>query len=764
MAPRRKSPSSSKGSSESHFPSREDILAFIAEHPGDAGKRELARAFGIKGGARIALKRVLRELSEEGLIEKRGKRLARPGDLPSVTVVRIVGRDEAGELIALPTNWDEEEHGEPPKVLVVSARSKRPGPMPGINDQVLVRIAEAPSDLGVSYLGRTIKVLEKKRSSVLGVLRINPDGSGRIVPVDRKQKELAVEKGNMGEATEGDLVAVEPQRAGRYGLPRAVVRERIGSMDSEKAISMIAIHSHGIPHVFPNAVLQEAEEAKPAPLAGREDWREIPLVTIDPPDAKDHDDAVFAEADTDESNPGGMVVTIAIADVSWYVRPGSALDREALLRGNSVYFPDRVIPMLPERISNDLCSLREAEDRPAIAVRMIFSAEGRKTSHTFHRVMMRSAARLSYQEAQDAADGRPNDRTVHLADSVLLPLWEAYAVVKRGRDARQPLDLDLPERKIRLKPDGTVDEIYVPARLDAHKLIEEFMIQANVAAAETLEKKRTPLLYRIHDTPSQEKLAALRDFLASIDIKLSRDGNMRPATFNAILARVADTEHAHLVNEVVLRTQAQAEYAPGNIGHFGLNLRRYAHFTSPIRRYADLIVHRGLVRALGLGEGGLPDGMEERLESIGAEISAAERRAMAAERDTVDRLVAHWLVDHVGAKFTGRISGVTRVGLFIRLDDSGADGFVPASTLGDEYFHYDEAGHAMVGEKTGETHRLGDTVEVRLAEAAPLAGSLRFELLSEGRYLKGSGGSRRPRKPVGKHPARKNHRTSRRPR
>ncbi len=762
MAPRRKNPTTGKSASkgapknaaEGGFPSREQILAYIAEHPGEAGKRELARAFGIKGGARIALKHILRDLSEEGLVEKRGKRLARPGDLPSVTVVRVVSRDEAGEPIAIPVNWDVDEHGDPPRILVTQnnqgqSRGKRPGRAPGINDQVLVRIAEAPSDLGVAYLGRTIKVLEKTRSSALGVLRIEPDGSGRIVPVDRKQKELTVEKGNIGEAADGDLVAVEPQRSGRYGLPRAVIRERIGSMDSEKAISMIALHAHSIPHVFPSAVLSEAEEAKPATLAKREDWRKLPLVTIDPPDAKDHDDAVMGEPDTAADNPGGVIITVAIADVSWYVRPGSALDREALFRGNSVYFPDRVIPMLPERISNDLCSLREAEDRPAIAVRMIFDADGRKRTHSFHRVMMRSAARLSYQEAQDAVDGRPNERTEALVEPVLAPLWQAYAILKRGRDARQPLDLDLPERKIRLKPDGTVDDIYVPLRLDAHKLIEEFMIQANVAAAETLEKRKTPLLFRIHDTPSDEKLAALRDFLASIDIKLSRDGNLRPATFNGILSRVADTEHAGLVNEVVLRTQAQAEYSPHNIGHFGLNLRRYAHFTSPIRRYADLIVHRGLVRALGLGEGGLPDGMEERLELIGAEISAAERRAMAAERDTVDRLVAHWLADHVGADFTGRISGVTRAGLFVRLQESGADGFIPAATLGDDYFRFDEATLSMTGDRTGETHRLGDIVEVRLAEAAPLAGALRFELLTEGRYLKGKG--RAPGK--GKRPA-----------
>ncbi|HQF31542.1 MAG TPA: VacB/RNase II family 3'-5' exoribonuclease, partial [Hyphomicrobiales bacterium] len=464
------------------------------------------------------------------------------------------------------------------------------------------------------------------------------------------------------------------------------------------------------------------------------------------------DDAVHAEPDSDPTNPGGFVVTVAIADVSWYVRPNSALDREALKRGNSVYFPDRVVPMLPERISNDLCSLREAEDRPALAVRMVFGANGDKRGHRFHRILMRSAAKLSYQEVQAAIDGMPNERTEPLVGPILEPLYAAYEALSRGRAAREPLELDLPERKILLKPDGSIDRVIVPERLDAHRLIEEFMIQANVAAAEALEEKGSPVVYRIHDAPSLAKLEALREFLASIDIKLPKGGAMRPSQFNKILERVADSEHDALVNEVVLRTQAQAEYSPANIGHFGLNLRRYAHFTSPIRRYADLIVHRALVAALHLGAGGLPAGAEKGLDEISAQISLAERRAMAAERDTVDRLIAHFLVDRIGARFTGRIAGVTRAGLFVKLADTGADGFVPVSTLGEEYFRYDEAAHSMVGEMTGTTHRLGDTVEVRLVEAAPVAGALRFELLSEGRAGKPPRGSRRPAKRGPKRP------------
>jgi ribonuclease R len=459
----------------------------------------------------------------------------------------------------------------------------------------------------------------------------------------------------------------------------------------------------------------------------------VPLITIDPPDAKDHDDAVHAAPDTDPANKGGFIVNVAIADVAFYVRPDSALDREALKRGNSVYFPDRVVPMLPERISNDLCSLKPHEPRGAIAVRMVIGADGHKRSHTFHRILMRSAAKLSYAQAQAARDGRPDDTTGPLLESIIAPLYTAYALVKRARDARDPLELELPERKILLKPDGTVDRVTTPERLDAHRLIEEFMILANVAAAETLEKKALPLIYRVHDQPSVEKVHNLHEFLKTLDMPFTKSGALRPSVFNRILAQVKGRDTESLVNEVVLRSQAQAEYASDNYGHFGLNLKRYAHFTSPIRRYADLIVHRALIRALGLGDGALPE--HETLETLGevaAAISLTERRAMKAERETNDRLIAHFLADRVGATFMGRISGVTKAGLFVKLNDTGADGLIPVRTLGSEFYNFDEARHALIGTRSGAMHRLGDVVEVRLVEAAPVAGALRFELLSEG--------------------------------
>ena len=714
------------------LPTREELLAFIAAHPGQAGKREIARHFGITGAARIPLKALIKDLAAEGAVETRHRKLKRPTDLPEVSVLEIAGRDKDGELVAVPVEWPA-ENGEAPRFVLSEARRDPRGKTPaaGVGDRVLARLSRAGAEAGLTAF--IIKVLEKKRLAVLGVVRLTERGA-RIEPIDKKQKELILDLADIGKAKDGDLVTLSVVPSGRFGLERARVSEVLGSVKSEKAVSMIAIYAHGIPHVFPADVLAEADAAGPATLDHREDWRHEPLVTIDPPDAKDHDDAVMARPDTAHTNPGGTVVTVAIADVAWYVRPRVSLDKEALKRGNSVYFPDRVVPMLPEKISNDLCSLREGEDRPAMAVRMVFSADGRKLSHRFHRILMRSAAKLSYQQAQTAFDGK-DTALPPAVQAALADLCAGYEILKRGRDSRGPLDLDLPERKVILGKDGAIDRIVVPQCLEAMRLIEEMMIQANVAAAETLESKRSPLVYRIHDSPSLAKLDALRDFLKSIEMSLPKGGNLRPEHFNQILERANGSEHGPLLNEVVLRSQAQAEYNPNNIGHFGLNLRRYAHFTSPIRRYADLIVHRALVRALDLGPGGLPDGIDARLPEIAAQISAAERRAMAAERDTIDRLVAHWLADRVGATFHGRISGVTRAGLFVKLDETGADGFVPMRTLGSEYFVYDEARHAVVGSRTGEMHRLGDRVEVKLVEVAPLAGALRFELISEGRVL-----------------------------
>ncbi|MEP1092890.1 MAG: ribonuclease R [Rhizobiaceae bacterium] len=727
------------------MPDRDAILKFITENPDQAGKREVARAFGLKGAQRINLKAILGELQDEGLIKKQGKRYAKPGTLPSVTVLDITARDREGGLLARPVQWDEETDGDYPVVSIINhPRSKAPSA--GVGDRVLARINTPATG---SPRGRVMKVLDRNRGTVMGVYRpykeVENGYVGRIEPTDRKQDELLVHEKNLGDALPGHLVEVSVVGKNTHGLKQAKIEKIIGDVNSEKAVSLIALHQHNIPTVFPDEVMDEANRAGDADMHKREDWRELPLITIDPADAKDHDDAVYAVADDNETNEGGVVVTVAIADVSWYVRPRSALDTEALLRGNSVYFPDRVVPMLPERISNELCSLKENVDRPALAVRMTFAADGRKLRHTFHRIMMRSHARLSYQEAQAAINGEEAPRAEPHLETILRPLWAAYEVLQRGRDYRQPLELDMPERKILLNDDGSVDRVIIPPRLDAHKLIEEFMVQANVAAAETLEKRKQPLIYRVHDVPSMAKLESLRQFLRTLTIPLAKGNQVKPATFNAILTQVEEMDSKELVNSVILRSQSQAEYSPANIGHFGLNLKKYAHFTSPIRRYADLIVHRALVASLGLGNGGLTLPEEENLDVISQQISDSERRAMLAERQTIDRLISVHLSDKIGAQFRGRINGVTRAGLFITLHDTGADGFIPISKLGDEYYTYDEVSHRLFGEDTGLIFQMGDEVEVKLVEAAPMAGALRFEMVSDGREADGLPRSRRSR-------------------
>ena len=724
------------------LPTREQLLAALAEQSDIKGKRDLAKVFGIRGDLRKPFKDMLKELEGDGVITRTRKALRRTAALPAVTVLDIPTDADPDNLHAYPAQWNDEE-GERPTVKVLAGRDARVVPAPG--DRILARIDAGDAEIP-AYTAKAMKILDKPRRAHIGIVRMDDDGA-RLIPVDRKQKEMRIPLGDLLNAADGDLVEVEVKLSGRLMIPRARVTAVIGNPESEGAISLIAIHNLEIPFRFPAAVIREAEEAQEATLKGREDWRDIPLITIDPFDAKDHDDAVYAEPDTDEKNPGGHIVYVAIADVAAYIRPGTALDREAYLRGNSVYFPDRVVPMLPERISNDLCSLKEGVPRAALAVRMVFDASGHKQSHSFHRVLMRSAAKLSYQQAQAAIDGNPDDKTGPILEPILKPLYAAYAAMAKARDQRGPLDLDLPERKIVLDDKGMVARIHVPERLDAHRLIEEMMIAANVAAAQTLEQRKTNLLYRVHDVPSSEKLMALRDFLGSLDISVKKSDAVRASDFNGILSQARRAGNIEQVSEMVLRSQAQAEYAADNYGHFGLNLERYAHFTSPIRRYADLIVHRALVRALGLGDDGLTDNEALKLAGIAQHISATERRAMLAERETADRLLAQYLSGQIGARFEGRISGVTRSGLFVRLRDTGADGFIPASTLGQDYYRYDEQQQAMIGDRTGEKFALGETVLVRLLEVAPVAGALRFELLSEGTRVNPSSSRRTQKRP-----------------
>ena len=646
--------------------------------------------------------------------------------MPPVGVVDVIEKDADGDLFVRLTKAD----GEAPLVRLAPDRGEKNAGAPGMGDRLLVRFETLENG---ETLARLIKRLGQSAHRILGVVR-RERNEVRVEPVDRRSKDSLILAGPDGrDLKDGDLVLAQIGGAAerRHGPKRGKLLEVVGREDDPRAASLIAIHAHGIPMGFSHEAEAEAEAAEPPTLAGRTDLRATPLVTIDPPDARDHDDAVFAEPDDDARNPGGWIVWVAIADVAAYVRPGSALDVEAREKSNSVYFPDRVEPMLPERLSAGLCSLREAEDRACLAVRMVFGSDGRKKTHRFHRALMRSAAKLSYEEAQAAIDGLPDDRAAPLMDGVLKPLFAAYACLRKGREVRSPLEIESAERRIHFGADGAIAQITARASLPAHKLIEEFMIQANVCAAESLEQRHTPLIYRIHDTPSDEKVANLIDFLSTLDIAWTKGEAPSTARFNKLLGQTRDGPHAEIVNEVVLRSQMQAIYSPDNIGHFGLNLARYAHFTSPIRRYADLIVHRALIRALGLGDDGLSDLDVAKLGDTAEHITMAERRAMAAERDATDRYVAAFLADRVGAEFAGRITGVTRFGLFVRLAETGADGLVPVSSLGGEYFIHDERSHALVGERTGQRWRLGREVDVRLREATPITGGLLFEMLSD---------------------------------
>jgi len=723
------------------------VLAAITALGGASDKRALAKQLDLRPEQRRELREILRTLETEGALGRVGRRgFASAEAVPDTGVFEVVDRDPDGELLVR-FRGREGLQGPPIRLAPGEGRALRGEAAIGVGDRVLARVRREDGEAEA----RIIKRLGQSAHLVLGVFHAIADprarGAGRVEPADRKVRfDLLIEADGRGEAEDGDLVLCELQPGSRpHGPKRARVRERVGRVDDPRAASILAIHTHAIPVGFSEEEHAEAERARPpsastlqaldAPpgrgKAKRVDLRPLPLITIDPEDARDHDDAVFALPDDDPKNPGGWRIWVAIADVAAFVPPGSALDRGAQKRGNSTYFPDRVVPMLPERLSADLCSLREGEDRACLAVEMVFSREGAKKAHRFVRGIMRSAAKLSYAQAQGAFDGQPDEKTAPLLAPVLRPLWDAYQCLLQGREARQPLDLASSEFRIRFGPDGRVSGVQKREMLEANKLIEEMMIQANVCAAETLESKNRPLVYRVHDAPSKEKIAQLTEFLETVQLKWANGQVVAPARFNRLLALSRETEHADIVNEVVLRTQSQAIYAPDNIGHFGLNLAKYAHFTSPIRRYADLVVHRALIAALKLGEDGLTDGEAVRLEEIAEHITSTERRSMAAEREATERYIASFLADRVGASFQARISGVTRFGAFVKLAETNADGIVPISQLGAERFFHDAALHALVGERSGQRYQLGQNVEVRLVEAAPISGGLVFEMLSE---------------------------------
>ena len=702
------------------LPSKSEILEWITDHPTKAAKRDIAKAFGIKGAQRIDLKRILRELEAEGKLTKRKSSYRDAEELAPVSVLEVVGPDADGDVFARPLEWA--GTGAEPRILM-SMRDHDTAL--GAGDRILGRLTKV-ADTDYDYTARMIRRLDTDRNRTIGIFRVGAEG-GRILPIEKgSDKEWVVSAGATGDAKDGELVEVEQAGPkGRMGLPKARIVARLGDPTAPKAVSLIAIHQHGIPDHFPDQVIAEAEAAEPAPLGKCLDLRDTPLLTIDPWDARDHDDACYVDA----HDNGDFTIWVAIADVAYYVTPGSELDREARKRGNSTYFPDRVVPMLPDRLSGDLCSLHEGVDRACIAVAMRIDSNGVMLEHTFHRALMRSVASLNYEEVQEAIDGRPNDKTAPLLDPVLRPLYAAYDALKRARADRQPLELDLPERQIVLADDGQVTSVNFKDRLDAHRLIEEFMVLANVAAAEALIAKKTPLLFRVHEEPSPEKLDALREVANASGLQLAKGQVLKTAHLNRLLQQASGTDHAELINLSALRSMTQAYYNPENFGHFGLALKSYAHFTSPIRRYADLIVHRALVDGHRWGDDGLSSFDKDRLADTAQQISDTERRSMQAERDTTDRYLAAFLSERIGAEMPGRISGIAKFGVFVKLDETGADALIPIRTLGTEYFDFDPESQTLTGTQSGIVIGLGQRVTVKLAEAAPVTGGLTAELI-----------------------------------
>ncbi|HEX8572736.1 MAG TPA: RNB domain-containing ribonuclease [Allosphingosinicella sp.] len=824
------------------LPTRQQILDFIASSDAPAGKREIARAFGLSAQDKIALKALLHDMADEGLIDSSpGRAFHRAGGVPKVTVLRIVDVDESGTAWAVPERW-EADLAEP-RLRVLERKGR--GSALAVGDRLLARTEQR----GNGYAAHPMKNLAKGSELVLGVVHQEAQGFW-LRPVEKKERrELPIS--DIGQAQAGDLVLAE--KTGRPPRLTARVSEILGDPFAPRSFSLIAIHKHGIPHEFPETVLAEAERVagqalgpsqavRPEPVEGsstgagrgkgrastssartdskvREDLTHVPIVAIDPADARDHDDAVWAAPDEDPANPGGWKALVAIADVSFYVRPGSALDKEARKRGNSVYFPDRVVPMLPETLSAEICSLKEGEDRAALVCHLQVSRDGQLKSWRFTRARVRIAANIAYEDAQAAIDALGDDGAANavrpepvegpslsspdseegegfdrlspngsgdaepveifsspcampeiaadeppvdpaIVESTLKPLWACWRALYAARRKREPLELDLPERQVVLDEKGRITSVAPRERLDAHKLIEDYMIAANVAAAKALESKKAPVMYRDHEPPGREKLVALKDYLKTFEIEFALGQVVRPSTFNRIIDRIGDSDFRPQVMEQILRSQTQAYYSPDNKGHFGLALGSYAHFTSPIRRYADLIVHRSLTRASGLGEGGLSDAEAEAMEVTGELISQLERRAMEAERETLDRYVAAYLSERVGDLVDCRITGVQPFGFFATVAGLGGDGLVPVSTLGSEYFRYEEASQSLVGEESGERFSPGRRLKLRLVEANPVSGGLRFELPDSG-YVPAAprGGPRRDgRRGAGDRPPRQGRR------
>ncbi len=697
------------------IPSREAILEALRRLGRPAGFEALAAALGVEGERDLtALTRRLRAMERDGqLLRDRRGRYGIPERMDLVAG-RVIGHPD-GFGFLVPEEGGGEDLFLPPREM----RAVMHG------DRVLARVT------GIDARGRreaaVVEVLERAHKTVVGRYR-TAHRMGFLTPSDRRiPQDIAIPPGDELGARDGQIAVAEivtPPTRRTLAVGRLI--EVLGDHLAPGMETEVAIRAHEIPHVWPQDVLEEAARL-PAQVSeedkhGREDLRALPLVTIDGEDARDFDDAVFAER-----TARGFRLVVAIADVAHYVRPGSALDREAYARGNSVYFPRRVIPMLPEQLSNHLCSLNPQVDRLCMACEIEVSRTGRLGRYRFFEAVMRSHARLTYTLAARILVER--DTALRREYAALVPpledLYALYRVLHAERLKRGAVDFELPETRIVFDDHGRIRKILPLERNDAHRLIEECMLAANVCAADYLQRHNVPAPFRVHEGPPPDKLAALREFLAGLGLSLGGGDRPQARHYAKLLKAVQRRPDARLVQMVLLRSLAQAVYSPDNIGHFALGYPHYAHFTSPIRRYPDLVIHRA-IKCLLAGE--KPPLTREEAERIGVHCSMTERRADEATREAVRFLKAQYMQAHVGETFDGIISGVTSFGLFVELSEVYVDGLVHITALGDDYFHFDPAHHRLLGERTRRVFRLGDKLAVRVVRVDLDEAKIDFEL------------------------------------
>ena len=704
------------------LPDDDLLIAFITEQPTAPKVKEIAKAFKLRPDQRAPLRKKLKKMAEKGVLKSLdGRRVTGPQNLPSVAPLEVVSINDDGDAIALPIDDNTEDNKEPPLILI-APEGRRGGKRArtfGKGDRVLAQLTLIGPD---QYDAKVIRKMDNHRDRLFGLVFKTRNGYG-LEPIERSARsslDLVAPNETMP-FSDGDMIEAEVIKAPGYGRKTAKAVRNLGPADEAGSFSALAIAEFDIRHVFPDDVIRDAEAALPPVLDRREELRDIPLVTIDGADARDFDDAVFAEPHGD----GGYRMMVAIADVSHYVSQGSPLDKEARLRGNSVYLPDQVIPMLPEALSNGLCSLVPGEDRACLAVEMIIDNAGNKTSHRFTRGLMRSHARLTYDAVEQYRLGLDTDPPCGLSPDLFDHLFGAYALRAKVRQERSALDLDLPEKRVQFDEHGSPVAITKKSQSVSQKLIEEFMILANVAAAETLEGANALCVFRAHEPPAPDKADGLRDVAKEMGLSFPKGQVIRPKHFNDLLdaaKKLEDPAAKQLINETVLRTQSQADYRITNPGHFGLALRRYAHFTSPIRRYADLMVHRSIINHIGAEA--IPTPLHDDAAETCTNISETERRAASAERRTIDRFATKLVEREAGHIVEGRVNTVTNFGAFIEIGDTGAEGLLPLGKLPDDFFDVDTAAATIRGRKTGITIKTGDVIDVMVVDIQPLKASI----------------------------------------